>query len=532
MRVRKAVPPKEQYITRSIEMTPAQNSSSRRNERLFLVLLVVAAAAIRFYRIGAQSLWVDEMLTLSVSSPKDGLNIWSYLKFNIHGPLHAFVVYLFQLVSASDGWLRVPSALAGAGAVAYFYLWICRWVGRTPARIGAVLMAVHPLHLYYSQELRNYSFLLLFGMMACYYFERVCERGAARDRFGYVLTMAFAALSNFTAAFLFVTHTILYFTRFKVRWRPITRWALISLAILVLISPWVYRIYTFIDVSDLVTPVAPGQLDEVERLRGKTTVTWTALPYAFYTYSVGFSLGPSTRELHENTRMRYVLRRHAGALAWVVVAFGGLFLWGLWSAVRGSAPWGGLLLYLLVPFVLTFALNWQNAKAFNVRYVLPGFGAFLCFVAIGLAAMPRRMGVAATAAVVVTLLVADFHYFFDGRYAREDVRGAVRYVEEHIETGECIFAPTVTALVQHYYRGIEDVRSVFNPPGLARAVVDRRLAPLFAWCNSLWYIRARPWVDDGDGYVLERLSSRYRRSQVIQFDGVELIHFEAKKGGP
>lgn len=512
-------------------MTQAPDNSSQRNERLFLVALVVVALLIRLYRIGAQSLWVDEMLTLSVSSPKDGLNIWSYLKFNIHGPLHSFVVYLFQLVSLNDGWIRVPSALAGVGAVVYFYLWIGRWVGRTPARIGAVLMAVHPLHLYYSQELRNYSFLLFFGMMACYYFERSCERGGKRDRAGYVLSMACAALSNFTAAFLFVTHTILFFTRFKIRWRPIGRWAVISLLILLLISPWVYRIYTFVDVSDLVTPVAPGQLEEGERLRGKTTVTWAAVPYAFYTYSVGFSLGPSTRELHENTRMGYVLGRHSVALGWVALLFGGLLVWGLWSAVRMGKPWKGLLLYLMVPIVLTLALNWQNAKAFNVRYVLPGFTAFVCIVAVGLAAIPHRVRWVATTTVVATLLFADFGYWYNGRYAREDVRGAVRYVEEHIEPGECIFAPTVEPIVLHYYRGIEEVHSVFNPPGLEKRVLDGRLEPLFAGCNSLWYVRARPWVDDADGYVLGQLANRYRQAQITIFEGVELIHFEVKKGG-
>ena len=512
-------------------MTWAPDRSLVRNERVFLAALIVVAALFRFYRIGAQRLWVDEMLTVSVSIPKDGLNIWSYVKFNIHGPLHSFVVYLFQLVSRGDAWLRLPSALAGVGVVVYFYLWIRMWVGRYVAQIGAVLIAVHPLLVYYSHELRNYSFLLFFGMMACYYFERVNQRGRRSDRIGYILVMACAALSNFTAVFLFVSHTIIYFTRNKFRWLSVKRWAVVSLLILVLISPWVYRIYTFIDVSDLVTPVTPGQLDDADRLRGQTTVAWEALPYAIYTYCVGFSLGPSTRELHTDSRVSYVLRRHAPALAWAMFLFGGLFVWGLWRATRGGAPWKGLLLYLLIPIVITFALNWQNAKAFNVRYVLTGYGAFVCILAIGVADMPRRVGLVATGLVVATLLVSDLNYYFDGRYAREDVRGAVRYVDERIEPGECIFAPTVRGIVYHYYRGIEEVHAVYNPDGLPERETDKRLRPLFAGCKSLWYIRARPWVDDPDGYVLGRLADRYRQTQVIHFNGVELLHFEPKNEG-
>ena len=89
----------------------ASDRSTGWHERAFIVALVVGALLLRVYRIGHQSLWVDELLTLDVSDPKDGLNIWSYVKYNIHGPLHSFVVYLFQLVSSKDAWLRMPSAL-------------------------------------------------------------------------------------------------------------------------------------------------------------------------------------------------------------------------------------------------------------------------------------------------------------------------------------------------------------------------------------------------------------------------------------
>lgn len=512
-------------------MTSASDHSSDRNERVFLVALIVGALLIRLFRIGAQSLWVDELLTLEVSCPKEGLNIWSYLKFNIHGPLHSVAVYLFQLVSKHDGWLRVPSALAGAGAVLYFYLWVRSWLGRNVARIGAVLLAVHPLHLYYSQELRNYSFLFLFAMMGCYYFERMLAAESRPARFAYVLSIACAALSNFTAAFLFAAHTIIYFMRRGLRWKVISRWAVLSLVILVLISPWIYRIYKFVDVSALVTPIRPGQLSTTERLRGETTFTAVALPYAFYVYSAGFSLGPSTRELHFDSTVGYVLTHHGATVAWVAVLFGGLFAWGVWRSVRKRAPWHGLLLYLFVPLIFTFILNWQNAKVFNVRYVLLGYPAFICFLAIGLDALPRRTRFAVTAVVLATLLISDGNYFFNGRYAREDVRGAVRYVEERIEPDECLFAPSVKGVVMHYYEGYEEVHAVFNPPGQEKDRVDARLELMFAGCNSLWYIRARPWVDDADGYVLERIGTRYRQTELVYFEGVELFHFVAKNGG-
>jgi uncharacterized membrane protein len=499
-------------------------------ERWFVAALAAFALLIRVYRIGHQSLWVDELLTLGASSPKDGLNIWSYLKFNIHGPLHSLVVYLFQLVSRNDAWLRLPSALAGAGAVLFFYYWIRSWLGRRVARVAAVILALHPLHLYYSQELRNYSMFLFFAMAACFFFERMMRADTKFDRVSYIVSIACAALCNFTAAYLFLVHTSIYFLRGGFSTRTIVRWAAISLVILAVISPWVYRIYEFIDVSDLVTPVKPGQLDTTERLRGETTIAPEVLPYAFYTYSVGFSLGPSTRELHENNSLGHVLRRHGAVILWVAILFGGLFLLGAWRVARGRAPSRELFLYLLVPLIVTLLLNWQNAKAFNVRYVLVGFPAYLCFIAIGLESTNRYTRWALGLAVLATLAVACGNYFFNGAYARENVKDAVRYIENHIHQGECIVAPTVNAVVEHYYGGVEEVHSVVNRPDRPPERVDRQLERIFAWCNSVWYVRARPWVDDPDGSVLARVARHYGDAQVIEFEGVEVYHFAPKKG--
>jgi uncharacterized membrane protein len=498
-------------------------------EQAFIVALVVGALLLRVYRIGYQSLWVDELLTLDVSDPKDGLNIWSYVKYNIHGPLHSFTVYLFQAVSSKDAWLRVPSALAGAGAVLYFYLWVRSWLGLRVARIAAVMLALHPLHLHYSQELRNYSFLLFFAMMGCYYFERMMDGDRRGDRVGYVAAITCAALSNFTAAYLYLTHTVVYFLRGGIGRRTIIRWVTLSLVVLVLLSPWVYRIYTFIDVSDLVTPVQPGQLDSADRLRGETTVTPAALPYALYSYSVGFSMGPSTRELHYDSSLGYVLRQHAPIVAWVAVLFGGLFVVGLARVSRGSVPSRELFLYLLVPLILTLLLNWQNAKAFNVRYVLVGFPAYLCVVAVGIDGFDRRVRGLLEMAVLATLLVSVGNLYFNPRYAREDVRGAVEHIENHIAPGECIVAPTVTRVVEYYYGGVEEVHSIHNRPDRPREVVDRQLNEVFAWCNSVWYVRARPWVDDADGYLIDRIAGHYRELQLVEFEGVEVYHFGPKK---
>lgn len=513
-------------------MTTDMSWLKKLQERRFLLVVVAVALAMRLFLIGKQSLWVDELLTLHVSTTTDeGINIWGYLRYNIHGPLHSFVVYLFHFVSMNDGWLRLPSALAGAGAVVYLYLWTRSWLGESVARIAAVILAVHPLLLYYSQEVRNYSFLLFFALMACFFFHRLLEGGRRRDWLWYVLAIAFSALSNFTAAFLFGAHTIIFFVKKRISWRSVRSWAAVSLVILALISPWVYRIYYFIDVSKLVTPVLPGQLEESERLRGETTVSAAAVPYLFYTFGVGFSLGPSTRELHEDVSVADVARKHAAVIVWVALLYGALLVWGVRAVFVRRMPWFELGLYFFVPILCVFALNWQNAKPFNIRYVLLALPAFVCVVSAGvdaLGARPRKIGYVL---LLGTLLFSAGNYYFDGRYARDDVKGAVRYVEKRIGTAECLFAPTVPDIVQHYLKRDVPVYTVIRQPWTTKAQVDAELREFFAGCNSFWYVRARPWVSDHDGYLSRQLALRYDQSEVVTFDGVALIHFYKKKEG-
>ena len=355
----------------------------KKKDSAFLLWLLAAALLLRLFRIHSQSLWVDELLTLNVSVPKPGLNIWDYLKYNIHGPLHSVVVYLFHFVSMNEGWLRTPSAVAGVGGVFYFYRWVVLWLGERVARWASVLLVVHPLHVYYSQEVRNYSMLFFFAMLSCYLLQRLLEAETRRRYAAYVLGMTAAALCNFTAAFLFAVHSILFLFRRGTGRRRIGRWALVSVVLLVLLSPWLYRVYKVIDVRALVTPVLPGEIATVERLRGDTTIGAVVIPYTAYTFSVGFALGPSTRELHAGASMGRVLSRHAPAVVWVSLLFGLAAVLGVVRLAR-RYPWIPVALYLLVPIIFVFALCWQNAKAFNVRYVLLALPAYLCILAVGL----------------------------------------------------------------------------------------------------------------------------------------------------
>jgi 4-amino-4-deoxy-L-arabinose transferase-like glycosyltransferase len=497
-------------------------------ETRFIFLLTTVAFALRTFRIGSQSLWVDEIITLGKSIPKPGLGIWDYLRYNLQGPLHSFVIYCIHFLSTGDGWLRLPSAIAGAAAVYYFYRWTALWLGVPTARLATVLLAVHPLHIQYSQEVRAYGFLVFFVTFSAYHLHRMLADESRRGAAAYVLGIALAALSNFSAAFIYAVHSIFYLVRRGFTSRRLGRWAAISFAILVLISPWVYRIYVVIDVHKLVTPVKPGELSNEQRLRGETTITAAAIPYLFYVFSAGTSLGPSTRELHTRTTLLSVFRTHWLSVAWVALLFGTLAAAGVWGLAR-SGRWRAVqaALYIVVPLALLLALCWQNAKAFNPRYLLVSLPAFLCLIAAGIHSLPGAAKPTAAVLVFATLIFSLGNYYFDPRYEKEDVRGAARYIEENIQDGECVLAPTIADVFEHYFRKPNSVYRIGAPAGTPRAALAAKLGGVFGNCSGVWYVRSREWENDPDGEVSAALGAVYPSTETIEgFSGVELVKFE------
>ncbi len=510
-------------------MADYHNPTEPRDDRRWLIAATALALMVRLFHLGHESLWVDELMTYGMSGSKEGYSLWYIFYVNVHGPLHAFVVMLFRLISDGDAWVRMPSALAGTVTIPLAFFWFRRMIGRSGAWVAVGLLVLHPLHVHYSQEARNYAFLVLFATLAHLMFQRWIDDEHPRAHWHYALSMVGALLSNLTATFLILCHIIVYIRRVGLRPARLVKPAKVAVLVLVLTSPWVVQVASIIDPAPLLTPKLPGEVATEEKLRGETTFTPAAVPYAAYVFSVGFTLGPSTSELHETPAMAEVIRRHGLSVAWVGFLYGGLLFWGLNVLARDRRRLFELLIYGLVPLVCILALNWQNAKVFNVRYVLVALLPFLALVGAGAAGLRQPVRTIALTLLVATTGLALSNYYFASRYYKEDVRAAIHHVEASSEPNECVLAPTVLIVAEHYASSDRAVFNVFRRPWVSQEKVEEQLQPLFARCNSFWYLRARPWANDPDGYLLSRLRAECDVLETKEFQGVTLFRMSPKK---
>lgn len=128
--------------------------------------VVLLAAVVRSYRLGAQSFWLDEAYTFARAAVPIDETISASIEKS-HVPTYFVAMhYWIAAFGDSEAALRAPSAICGVltvGAVMVL-CWIA--VGRRPALLAGLLIALSPLQVHYAQEARMYTMFTLSATIA------------------------------------------------------------------------------------------------------------------------------------------------------------------------------------------------------------------------------------------------------------------------------------------------------------------------------------------------------------------------------
>jgi MFS family permease len=129
-----------------------------------LAAALIAAAYLRFHQLGTPSYWLDEILGDMLTTHHASAAPWWHWITGLeheHGPLY----YLGQLAARAFGRDefagRLPAVLCGLAAIPLVFLAARELGGWAAGAAAAVLLAVSPLHVYYSREARPYALLML-----------------------------------------------------------------------------------------------------------------------------------------------------------------------------------------------------------------------------------------------------------------------------------------------------------------------------------------------------------------------------------
>jgi len=481
--------------------------------------VTLAALALRLYRLSAQSFWVDEVVTWHGAQLPlaDLLQLRGY--YAMAHSLYYAVMHGVLLVSDSEVAMRLPSAFFGALSVPLLYRVGERWLGEWTGLAAAVLLAVSPLHLHYSQEARPYAAVLFFVLFATVCLEEAVRNPARiRGQVGFVASTTAALLSH-PVALAFVPVSAIYAA--MARPRGALRRLRVAFAGLSIIIVGFLLVLVALPPARATNPAeAPGPF---------------ALAYIAWTFSTGFSLGPSIRELHGPDRIQVALG-HAPVVALSLVLFGGLVVAGavrVWSEHRRVA--GTIAGWLLLPVLFVFFGSLATHHPLNVRYVLVALPPFLLLVGSGTRVLPSGPWRAGAWALVLGLSAASIlNYHLDPRYHREDYRSAVRALKAQARRGDLVMvsAPYTAVMLDYYDPGPLNVmpfgpgspgRRRSHPSGQPSSGWRAELDRLVAGRQRFWVLISREFHGRVGEELLPYLDDRFARERDRSWAGTQLI---------
>lgn len=170
-----------------------------------LFLITLLAAALRFYKLGEWSFWIDEIYTVNRAQIhfSDALQVLQNLPSTLWLPLSVIVTNISLHAFGVTEWsARLASTLIGVMSIPALYVMSRRMIGTLAALIFVLLLALSPWHIFWSQNARFYTSLMLLYTFASLLFFLAIEHDRPIYFIPFYILFYFALSERLIAAFL------------------------------------------------------------------------------------------------------------------------------------------------------------------------------------------------------------------------------------------------------------------------------------------------------------------------------------------
>ncbi len=168
-----------------------------------LAVLTAGAALLRFSTLRTQSYWYDEAITVDLVRQSFRGMLGALPHSESTPPLYYVLAWVWsKLFGTGEAGLRSLSAVFGTATVPAAYAAARSFVSRRSSIIAAVLVAVSPFLVWYSQEARAYALLVLLGAMSLAFLRRAAEQPDRGWALAWAITSGLALVAHYFALFL------------------------------------------------------------------------------------------------------------------------------------------------------------------------------------------------------------------------------------------------------------------------------------------------------------------------------------------
>lgn len=450
-----------------LENAVADAMEIRRVTRIAILTAIVAVAALlRLDGLGRPSLWLDEILGYDLTTAALSRPVWSWIiGFDAeHGALYYATQVIGRVAWSPEVEARLLPAIFGTITVIFVW-WAARAGGGGDGAgfAAAAILALSPLHVYYSREGRPYALAMLLGSLLLIALLRRAPVFLLVVLGGALLTSAVAApliAAAAIAAFLSAIQTGEKNDRVPARIGTAAAFAALALV------PLLYRgaggATTGVDFPD----VDAGLLDSIVR--------------ALSVSAVGSGRG--------------------GRAAWLIVV---LAVIGAVALIRRDRRRGIIVLAMAVlPIAIALLALWASRHFFAIRYVCTALPAYVVLVASGIAAIAQLVRVPVArwtvfAVGVAAIATQTVRPSIDEPYRKLDWRVIASTIHGHAHHGDVVMTSEgwSTVSLGFYLRQLpRKVRHVeVNDPVIAHALLAENGRAWLVTAGHSTDTRVRDW---------------------------------------
>jgi mannosyltransferase len=375
---------------------------------------------LRIHSLDANSLWNDELMSVAYAN-SDGF--WERLlrsATTINMAFYYVVLHFWLNLGQSDFFVRLPSVVFGLLAIPAIYVLGARLFDRKVGIIAALLLAVHALHIEYSQEARSYSLAVLLAILSSLFLVRVIERSTPNNWLSYIVFSVLMVYTHVFGLLVIMAHAVsfLFILRQQV--------------------PWMDMVISMITIGLMLLPLG------VLTLVHGDAVNWVPTPSLEGIHQIGINFTGNNGNILLVTFLVPVLVALAlAAKSWFS---------------RGDAfvkwKYGFLFTWLLAPMLIALGYSLLVKPVFVDRFLLVAFPALVLLAAVGVACIAdvslahirlRSWGrVPALAAILLVVLITLSTQGTAAYYDRiegggdEDWRGVNSYVLPQWQPGDAM----------------------------------------------------------------------------------------------
>lgn len=413
-----------------------------------LGLVVMLGAALRIYRLGAESYWLDEGIMLQVLGGGIEQIVADYVGHS-RPPLFVLLAYGWvSLFGASEVAARALPAIFGIGSLLAIYFVGVELFGRRVGLSASLLMALSETQIYHAQNFRYYSLVVFLTLMSFLFYLRMLRTASLVAVVAWAVATLLLFYTHFLTLLVFpaqALHFLLLHRRYRSLWRPwLATQATLATAVVAQLAMQLYqkRVVQAAEGEPLLGPgwIPPAELAAISvTLRNYLMTAAPPREAALIASStllaglLGFWLVRRRSGLHKaGPRVAAQLRKLAGR----------------WPQLMLVVFW------LVFPIGALFVLSLLVRPMYLDRYTLSASPALYLLIACGLWAARPALPMALALGAFVILAAPGLQLFYL-RDNNEQWREAAAYVAASEQPGDALLlAPdSKDEAWAWYYRG-------------------------------------------------------------------------------